>query len=225
VLDEISGMPTLTTLLLFAAAALSINFTPGPDMLYVIARSIGQGRVAGIVSALGLTVGYIIYTVLAASGLAALLLSSPGLFGAVRVIGAAYLAYLGVRTLTRHPDALSTPLPEAESTPGRTPGTGWQTVFRQGALTSTLNPSIAIFFLAFLPQFVEPERGTVFLQIAVLGLVFNTTATATHTVIALLTGTAGDWLRRRSGAARWQRIFSGVVLIVLGARVLLQGAV
>jgi threonine/homoserine/homoserine lactone efflux protein len=215
-------MPTLSTLLLFAIAAISINITPGPDMLYVIARSIGQGRLAGIVSALGLTMGYIFYTLLAASGLAALLLSSPGVFSVVRVIGAVYLVYLGIRTLRRRDEVA---IPPVE--PGEAPPTAsvmrWPEVFRQGALTSTLNPSIAIFFLAFLPQFVEPDRGMIFLQIGVLGLVFNTTATTTHTAIALLTGTAGDLLRKRQGSARWQRLFSGCVLILLGVRVLFQG--
>lgn len=213
-------MPQLTTLVLFAAAALSVNFTPGPDMLYVIARSIGQGRLAGIVSALGLTVGYLLYTALAASGLAALLLSSPAAFNVVRLLGAVYLIYLGLRTIRQQPPGTD---PEAADMPtGSHPHQPWPVIFRQGALTSTLNPSIAIFFLAFLPGFVEPERGAVVGQIIVLGLVFNTTATLTHTTIALLTGTAGNWLRQREGAGRWQRYFSGAVLILLGVRVLAQ---
>ncbi len=211
-------MPELATLLLFAITALSVNVTPGPDMLYVIARSIGQGRQAGIVSALGLTIGYMVYTVLAASGLAALLMSSPAAFNAVKAVGAAYLVYLGVQTMRQTP-----PTTPDSDLPAAANASLWG-IFRQGALTSTLNPSIAIFFLAFLPQFVDPSRGTPMTQIIVLGLVFNTTATATHTTIALLTGTAGNWLRRREGAAKWQRRFSGLLLILLGARVFLQGA-
>ncbi|MBN2472012.1 MAG: LysE family transporter, partial [Anaerolineae bacterium] len=93
---------------------------------------------------------------------------------------------------------------------------------RQGALTSTLNPSIAVFFLAFLPQFVDPARGPVIGQVVALGLLFNLTATTTHTIIALLAGAAGGWLRGKAGAGRWQRVFSGGVLVLLGARVLLQ---
>ncbi len=214
-------MPEASTLLLFAAAAISINLTPGPDMLYVIARSVGQGRRAGIVSALGLSVGYVLHTLLAASGLAALLASAPGAYSAVRVTGALYLVYLGARALWPRRDRGAPDHPAVAAAP---PGDDarWPAVFRQGALTSTLNPSIAVFFLAFLPGFVTPGRGSVAGQVIALGLLFNATATTTHTVIALLAGTAGDWLRRREGAARWQRRFSGVLLILLGVRVLVM---
>ena len=219
-------MPDLTTLILFAAAALSLNLTPGPDMLYVMARSLGQGPRAGIVSALGLSVGYGVHTLLAASGLAALLISAPAAFNAVKVAGALYLAFLGIMALRRsfQPDPAPESAAIAEEAATLPPDghKGWRDVFRQGALTSTLNPSIAIFFLAFLPQFVAPARGTVALQIVALGLVFVTTATTTHTTIALLTGTAGNWLRRRPGAGRWQARFSGAVLLLLGLRVLLS---
>lgn len=215
-------MPDASTLLLFAAAAISINLTPGPDMLYVIARSVGQGRRAGVVSSLGLSVGYVLHTLLAASGLAALLASAPGAYGAVRIAGALYLVYLGARALWPRPDRGAPERPvEATAVPvGDDPR--WPTVFRQGALTSTLNPSIAVFFLAFLPGFVTPARGSIAGQVIALGLLFNVTATTTHTVIALLAGTAGDWLRRREGAARWQRRFSGALLILLGVRVLVM---
>jgi threonine/homoserine/homoserine lactone efflux protein len=212
-------MPQGTTLLLFVTAALSINLTPGPDMLYVIARSIGQGRGAGVISALGLMVGYVVYTLLAATGLAALFDAVPVAYGVVRVLGAAYLTVLGVRTLRArsvdHP-----PDQAVDSALAVGPPEGWAGIFRQGALTSTLNPSIAVFFLAFLPQFIDPARPAA-IQIIVLGLVFTTTATLTHTVIALLTGTAGRWLRGRSGGG-WVRYLSGGVLILLGVRVLFQ---
>ncbi len=215
-------MPDPATLLLFAAAALSLNVTPGPDMLYVIARSLGQGRRAGIVSALGLSLGYLAHTLLAASGLAALLVSFPAAYAVVRLAGAIYLIYLGARTL----HASFTPqLPPADAPADPVPpaGSRLRDTFRQGALTSTLNPSIAIFFLAFLPQFVDPARGVVALQIVSLGLVFITTATATQTTIALLTGTAGQWTRARPGAGRWQARLSGGLLVLLGVRVLLAG--
>jgi len=211
-------MPDASTLLLFAATAISINLTPGPDMLYVIARSLGQGRRAGIVSALGLSAGYVVHTLLAASGLAALLASAPAAYDAVRVAGALYLISLGARALWPRRDA---PAPTAGVPAAPIASNApWPEVFRQGALTSTLNPSIAIFFLAFLPGFVIPARGTVAGQVIALGLLFNATATATHTTIALLVGTVGDWLRRREDAARWQRRVSGAVLILLGLRVL-----
>lgn len=214
-------MPDPTTLLLFITAALSLNLTPGPDMLYVMARSIGQGRRAGLVSALGLSIGYVVHTLAAASGLAALLLSAPLAFHLIRVLGAVYLAYLGLRTLLGRGTAGQTPPADAAAPPP--PETSLGHIFRQGALTSTLNPSIAVFFLAFLPQFVQPTQGAVFAQIVVLGLVFNTTATTTHATIALLTGTAGDRLRQRRGSARYLRWFTGIMLIALGVRMLLSG--
>ncbi len=213
-------MPEVSTLLLFAAAAISINLTPGPDMLYVIARSLGQGRRAGIVSALGLSIGYVVHTLLAASGLAALLASAPNAYHAIRIAGALYLIYLGVRALwpQRGAPDRRVEMPAAAIADD----VRWPAIFRQGTLTSTLNPSIAVFFLAFLPGFVDPARGTVAGQVIALGLLFNATATTTHTVIALLAGTAGDWLRRREGAGRWQRRFSAAVLILLGVRVLVM---
>jgi threonine/homoserine/homoserine lactone efflux protein len=218
-------MPDLSTLLLFAAAALSLNLTPGPDMLYVMARSLGRGPRAGIVSALGLSVGYLLHTLLAASGLAALLISAPAAFNAVKLAGALYLAFLGIQALRRsfQPEMARVPVDAVAEEVAPAASAGWRETFRQGALTSTLNPSIAIFFLAFLPQFVDPVRGAVALQIVVLGLVFNTTATTTHTTIALVTGTAGNWLRRRPGAGRWQARLSGAVLLLLGLRVLFSG--
>lgn len=215
-------MPDLSTILLFALTALSLNVTPGPDMLYVVARSVEQGRRAGIISALGLSVGYLVHTLLAASGLAALLTASPAVFNGVKVIGAVYLVYLGLRTLLTQ-DAPPVAAESGAEAPAAAPTNAAGAVFRQGALTSTLNPSIAIFFLALLPQFVDAARGSVAGQIVILGLVFITTATTTHTAIALLTGTAGNWLRGRSSTARWQRRFSGGLLILLGARVLVQG--
>ena len=214
-------MPDGTTLALFIVTAISINLTPGPDMLYVVARSLGGGRKAGIVSALGLSIGYIVHTLLAASGLAALLLSSTLAYNTIRVIGAVYLIYLGLRTILSRTETASLTAETEAPPPEET--ADLKAVFRQGTLTSTLNPSIALFFLALLPQFVEPARGAVVAQIVVLGLVFNTTATTTHTAIALLTGTAGDWLRRREDASRWQQWFTGGLLILLGARVLLGG--
>ncbi|GAB4573153.1 MAG: LysE family translocator [Anaerolineae bacterium] len=211
-------MPDGGTLLLFAAAALSVNFTPGPDMLYVIARSVGEGRRAGIVSALGLSIGYLVYTAVAASGLAALLMSFPAAYEVIRFAGAAYLIYLGLKTWRESP-GLDVPQTVAH---GGMVTRSWAAIFRQGALTSTLNPSIAVFFMAFLPQFIDPTRETVVIQIVTLGLVFNLTATTTHTAIALLTGTAGNWFREQRGTVRWQRRLSGAVLILLGLRVLLQ---
>src|SRR5688572_1579633 len=150
------SLPDTSTLLLFMTAALALNVTPGPDMLYVVARSVGEGRAAGVISSLGIAAGSLVHTLAVALGLAGLLRAVPLAFEIVKWVGAAYLIWLGVRAL-------------------RTPGTTTERVavapasrraiFGQGMLTNVLNPKVALFFLAFLPQFVDPERGTVALQI------------------------------------------------------------
>ena len=157
-------MPDFSALGAFFAAAFLLNIAPGPDMLYVIGRSIGQGRRAGTVSALGIFVGCLVHIFVAAVGLAALLRSSPLAYSIVRYAGAGYLVYLGVRVLLQRTSALEAP--EIQSAPlGQ--------IFTQGVITNVLNPKVALFFLAFLPQFIQPQRGSVALQIIVLGLIFD----------------------------------------------------
>ena len=144
-------IPDLHSLLLFMAAALALNLTPGPDMLYVAARSAAQGRDSGIASALGIAAGAFVHIGLVALGLAALLAAVPVANTVIRIAGAAYLIYLGARSLLR---------PSGLARRRVTPADRW-TVFRQGMITNVLNPKVALFFLAFLPQFVDPQRGSV----------------------------------------------------------------
>jgi threonine/homoserine/homoserine lactone efflux protein len=203
-------MPDLAHFLTFAAATLILNLTPGPDMMYIIARSLGQGRRAGLVSALGITGGCLFHAFAATVGIAALLRSWPIAFDAIRYAGAVYLIYLGIRLLARRRR-------EDEITEA-TPSAPLPAIFRQGVITNILNPKVALFFLAFLPQFVAPARGSAALQLAVLSLYFILSTTILNLAVAFLSGVAGDFLRRGRLIARMERA-SGAVFIALGLRV------
>jgi threonine/homoserine/homoserine lactone efflux protein len=205
-------MPEKAAFLTFLVAALALNIAPGPDMLYVIGRSVGQGRKAGIVSSLGVFVGCWVHILAAAVGIAALLRSSPVAFNVVRYVGAAYLIYLGIRMLAQKADLTSQQL--------KTQSLG--AIFRQGAITNMLNPKVAIFFLAFLPQFIDAQRGSVALQIVVLGLIFNVGGTLVNLAVAYAGGTLGELLRRNQSIARLQRRFTGLIFMGLGLRLAWQ---
>jgi len=205
-------MPEKAAFLTFLVAALALNIAPGPDMLYVIGRSVGQGRKAGIVSSLGVFVGCWVHILAAAFGIAALLRSSPLAFNAVRYAGAAYLIYLGIKMLAQKTDLSSQQL-KAERL---------GVIFRQGAITNMLNPKVAIFFLAFLPQFVDARRGNVVLQILLLGLIFNVGGTLVNLAVAYAGGTLGELLRRNQSIARLQRRFTGLIFVGLGLRLAWQ---
>jgi threonine/homoserine/homoserine lactone efflux protein len=205
-------MPEKAAFLTFLVAALALNLAPGPDMLYVIGRSVGQGRKAGIVSSLGVFVGCWVHILAADFGIAALLRSSPVAFNVVRYAGAAYLIYLGIRMLAQKADLASQQL-KTESL---------ASIFRQGALTNVLNPKVAIFFLAFLPQFIDARRGSVALQIVLLGLIFNVGGTLVNLAVAYAGGTLGALLRRNEHIARLQRRFTGLIFVGLGLRLAWQ---
>lgn len=199
------------SLLLFLTAALALNLAPGPDMLYVSTRSLSQGRRAGVISALGIAAGSVVHTILIASGLAALLHAVPVAYDIVRYAGAAYLIWLGIQALRAKTDATST-LRVARAD-------DWA-IFRQGMITNLLNPKVALFFLAFLPQFTDPARGAVPLQIVLLGCLFNLSGTIVNVAVAWLTSSAGQLLK----AARFARAFrwvTGSVFIGLGVRLAL----
>jgi threonine/homoserine/homoserine lactone efflux protein len=201
-------MPGFHSLALFLAAGLALNLTPGPDMLYVAARGASEGRAAGIVSALGIGVGTLVHIALVAAGLAALLSAVPLAHLALRLGGAAYLVYLGVRALRATPGSDGaqklTPAPLG-------------TIFRQGVITNVLNPKVALFFLAFLPQFVDPSRGHPALQVVALGLLFDLSGTLVNLAVAL--GSSRVAARLRSGrSARLVQRVTGALFIALGAR-------
>jgi threonine/homoserine/homoserine lactone efflux protein len=201
-------VPDLHSLLLFLAAGLALNFTPGPDMLYVAARGASEGRAAGIVSALGIGAGTLVHITLVAFGLAALLAAVPVAYLVVRIGGAIYLIYLGIRALRSQ---TSLALQRVE------PATLW-TVFRQGVITNVLNPKVALFFLAFLPQFVDPARGNPAVQVVALGLLFDTTGTLVNLGVALGSSRAAARLRATGRAAAVLHKVTGILFIGLGLR-------
>lgn len=192
---------------IFLAATLALNLTPGPDMLYVITRSATEGRAAGIVSALGIATGCVVHTVLVAVGVAGLLAAVPAAFTAVRLCGAAYLIYLGMRRLLWHPSPAPQPKPVAAPL---------FTAYRQGVITNVLNPKVALFFLAFLPQFVDRTAGHVSLQLAALGTLFNFSGTIVNVLVALTASGAARWTR--GPAPEWVTRGSGLVFVGLGLR-------
>jgi threonine/homoserine/homoserine lactone efflux protein len=206
-------MPDLHSFLLFLAAGLALNFTPGPDMLYVAARGASEGRPAGIASALGIGAGTLVHITLVALGLAALLAAVPIAYLVVRITGAAYLVYLGVRAI-RSRSALT--IKELEPAP-------LSVVFRQGVLTNVLNPKVALFFLAFLPQFVDPSRGNPVIQIVALGLVFDLTGTLVNLGVAVGASRAASRLREASRARNVLQKITGVLFIGLGLRLAFAG--
>src|SRR4051812_1223815 len=179
-------MPEPSTLLVFAAASLALLVVPGPAVVYIVTRSLSQGRAAGVVSMLGVQTGGLVHVAAAAVGVSALIASSATAFAVVRYAGAAYLVHLGVQKLRRPAD---TPLVAIQP---RTRGR----LYREGIVVNVLNPKTAIFFLAFLPQFVDPDRGATAVQVTVLGLLFVALALVSDGAYAVLAGTLGDRLRR-----------------------------
>jgi threonine/homoserine/homoserine lactone efflux protein len=204
-------MPDGSTLLLFAGASLALLAVPGPAVIYVVTRSLDQGRAAGIVSVLGIETGTFAYALAASAGLTGLIAASEIGFTVVKYAGAAYLVYLGVRKLLE-PEEPQDRLSSARSR-----------LFIRGVLVQLLNPKIAIFFLAFLPQFVDSSRGPVAVQVLVLGTIFTLLAILSDGAYVLLAGAVGAWLRSgRRARGRLARL-SGGVYIGLGVTAALSG--
>jgi threonine/homoserine/homoserine lactone efflux protein len=200
-------VPEPGTLALFALASITLIAIPGPNALYIAARSLSQGRAAGVASALGVEAGTLVHVAAAAVGLSALIASSDLAFDAIRYLGVAYLLFLGVRALrgTRG---------------GEVPAAGRSSLrraFGEGLLVNVLNPKVALFFLAFLPQFTEPGRGAVATQTLTLGAVFFGIALAMDLVYALAANAIGARVRWGSDAARRRERITGVIYITLGA--------
>jgi threonine/homoserine/homoserine lactone efflux protein len=206
-------MPDSTAFSLFLAAAVVLAVTPGPGIFYVLARSIKGGRREGYASAAGTAVGGVFHVVAAALGVSAILAASAEAFTVVKFVGAAYLIYLGVRAITSKDEAVALDDGERRET---------RRAFLQGITTEVLNPKTALFFLAFIPQFVNP-RGAVVLEFIVLGCISVCLNTSMDIVVATLAGPIGAQLRKRARLRKGQRLFSGVSLIALGAYVALAG--
>ena len=192
---------------LFVAASLVLLLTPGPAVLYIVARSIDQGRRVGLVSVLGVHVGTLVHVAAAAAGLSAVLAASAVAFTAVKYVGAAYLIYLGVRRLL---DARVARAREAATEPSLT------RAFLDGLVVNVLNPKTGLFFLAFLPQFVDVSRGAVGGQILLLGAMFVALGLVTDGLYALSASSAARWLRGYPGFVSGERWVSGGMYIGLG---------
>jgi threonine/homoserine/homoserine lactone efflux protein len=201
-------MPDSSTLFLFSAAAMALIVVPGPAVLYIVAQSLDRGRLAGFVSALGVAVGGLVHVTAAAIGLSSLLVSSATAFNVVKYAGAAYLIGLGLWTLLRRPDEPSVEVRKERRLSRR---------FWQGVVVNVLNPKTALFFFAFLPQFVDPDGGSAAVQIGVLGLLFVALAVASDSMWALAAGTASERLRGNRRFLAVQRYVSGSVFVGLGA--------
>jgi threonine/homoserine/homoserine lactone efflux protein len=201
-------VPSAGTLALFSLAALALIVVPGPAVLYIVAQSIDGGRTAGLLSALGVAVGGLVHATAAAIGLSALLLSSATAFTVVKLAGAAYLIGLGLYTLLVRKDDPA----EAVRRERRL-----RRSFVQGVVVNVLNPKTALFFIAFLPQFVDRDAGSVAVQLLVLGLVFVGLAVVSDSVWALAAGTAASRLRASPRFLAARRYVSGSVFVGLGA--------
>ena len=207
-------MPSTGSLLAFIAAALVILLIPGPGVLYVVTRSIGQGYRAGLVSAVGLSAGALVHVGAATVGVSAALLASAQAFGVIKALGAGYLIYLGLTALFGRHQA--THLRSLDAAPLRR-------VLVDGIVVSVFNPKIAVFFLAFLPQFVEPARGPAAGQVLLLGLIYCALALLTDSAYALIAGKVRYWFSGRVCAGPLPRYLTAGIYFGLGAHTALSG--
>ena len=203
-------MPALTTLVPFVAAVLALALTPGPDLMLLVSRGVGQGWRVALLTALGFTAAGLIQVPLLAVGMASLVQHSPVAFAALKYAGASYLIWRGVQLLHARATAVQ----------GVTATTGPWLALRDGVIASLTNPKGLIFLLAFLPQFVDTARGHVTLQLLVLGVVMKLTALLVEGSIALASGAVGNWLAKRPRFVQWQVRGTGAVMVLLGIRLL-----
>lgn len=198
-------LPEPPLLAAFALASILLIVSPGPDTLYVASRSVGQGRFAGVIAAFGISSGIVVHSIIVATGLAGLLTLVPLAYDAVRLAGAAYLLYLAWAAFAGRERA---DIFAAAATPRRR----LFRVYREALFTNVLNPKVAVFFLAFLPQFTDPAKGSLALQILSLAALFFCGGFAYLLVVALTFGAIGGWLKKRPAFARAQRWTMGAVL-------------
>lgn len=198
-----SLLPEWSALSVFLLAALAVGISPGPGMLYAVARGIGQGSGAALVSVLGLSTGSFVNCLIAALGMSAVLAASALAYDIVRYLGAAYLCYLAYRILRA---------PNEEIAVGKLGSDGLGRIYAQGVITNIVNPKSALFYLSFVPQFVDPARGNAFIQFILLGLIFNVGGNIVNLLVALFFGRIGDWLSHHPRIWQYQRWFTASVL-------------
>lgn len=199
-------------LLAYTLAVVLLILTPGPNMVLVLTRSIAGGARVGLVTSLGVELGTLVHTLLAAVGISAVVATSAVAFSVVKWVGAGYLIYLGVRALLSKEDMISL---EPNSSPHLS-----QT-FWQATLTNILNPKVALFFLAFIPQFIHPDRGWVFVQFLILGSVIALVGFGFSMVLTFASSAVSGWLRRNPSFQYWQGKITGLVFVALGLRLAL----
>ena len=197
---------------LFLSVSLLINLSPGPDMLYTAARSLSQGTKAGILSALGIFSGCLIHTTAAVFGLSKIIQESVFLFSIIKYAGAAYLIFLGMRSFFRKP--------KTQSNIVKLEPISYKKIYFQGVITNVLNPKVAIFFLSFLPQFIDPQSTFLKEQIAFLGLWFDVQGTLILVLVALVTGYFQMMLQKNKAFWNWQEKITGLILVALGIKML-----
>ena len=201
------------TLLTYVAVVSGLFLIPGPAVLLVLARSMSGGRRVGIATGIGIACGDLVHRAMATFGLSAVLMTSARAFGLLKYAGAIYLCVLGIRALFEKGDDLHPATSRLVDAPR---------AFRQAILAEILNPKTALFFLAFMPQFVRPDRGSVVLQFGVLGLVFVAMSAAYTSAVALVAGRASRWLSRHRRIGRWQGRAVGSIYLALGIRLAFQ---
>ena len=208
----------------FILAAILLNLTPGTDSMYIITRSISQGQTAGFYSVLGITSGILVHTLLAALGLSVLLANSPTAFMIVKYIGASYLCYLGFKMLTsKNSNSIANNLSKDQDVASQKAVDGWQ-IYKQGVLTNTFNPKVALFFLAFFPQFIDASYAYGMLSFLMLGLTFATTGFIWCLCLALLAARFSTRLRENPSIETMLNRVSGMVFIGLGIKLLTEKA-
>jgi threonine/homoserine/homoserine lactone efflux protein len=198
----LSLLPEWSSLSVFIIAALAVGISPGPGMLYAVARGIGQGSGAAFVSVLGLSTGSFINCLIAALGMSAMLAASELAYDMVRYLGAAYLCYLAYRILRTPGDEIAV---------GKLRADGLGRIYGQGIITNVVNPKSALFYLSFVPQFIDPARGSPFMQFILLGLIFNVGGNTVNLLVALFFGRIGDWLSTHPRVWQYQRWFTASV--------------
>ncbi|MCR9235548.1 MAG: LysE family translocator [Alphaproteobacteria bacterium] len=202
------------TLITYVAIVLGFVFIPGPATLLTVARATTSGTRVGIATVAGITVGDIVHTLLAIVGVSAIIATSAVLFSIIKYLGAAYLVYLGIKAIIEKS-------PTSLGGKGQLPITAPQ-AFRQAVLAELLNPKTALFFLAFLPQFVKPENGAVIFQLSILGVLFAFIGLFSTVVFAVSAGSLGNFLRRNPKVLKWQGKIVGSIYCALGIRIALQ---
>lgn len=201
------------TLVTYLAILFGFVFIPGPAVLLTLARASSSGTRTGLATALGIAAGDLVHTLMAVIGISAIILASAFLFSLIKYLGAAYLVYLGLRAIFGNTDI---------SHPGAAGRLTSRAAFRQAILAEVLNPKSALFFLAFLPQFVRPENGLVTMQLIVLGVLFVLVGLVSTVVVAVSAGGVGAFLRRHPLILRWHGKFVGGIYCALGIRLALQ---